>query len=748
MKKPLIILVCFLMASVCFSQENETLKELFIKLKKHSNTDTNKVKILNDIAWEYGYFDPEKSLEYCRQSLRLSQQLNYPSGEAEIYNVMGNNMRVLNKFDSAHYYLNRALDIRKRQNDSQKVAAVTINIANIYFQQLKYSDAIIKYNEAIKIAGESNFKKGSLVALTNLSSTYRSAGLQEKALESMKQALEINKVLKDTLQEPYLYSTLATILNEMNDVRAAVSNNKKALEQLKNHPDVFLKISVLNNLGTQMRDMGNYDSSLVILQEAIRLEIQNNDSVGLGATNSGIALLYQAQKQYDFCLAFADKSKTIARAINDTATYANSLLIIADVYSIKNDFKRALTYALEAEPLVKALNNKTTLYEMYNSFAIIYNGLNLHQKRAESLEKVIAYRDSVLSNENKNLSVRLNVEMDVYGKEKEIELLNKTSELNEAELSKQKSARKFITGIAALFGVIVLVIVFFYFKIRKSNVIINKQKERVEAQNEIILSQKNLVEEKQKETIDSINYAKRIQSAVLSSEDTWNKVSKDHFVLFKPKDIVSGDFYWAYNTPNNRSVFALADCTGHGVPGGFMSMLGNSFLNEIVIENKIFNAATILNKLREKIISALEQKGEEQRKDGMDIALCVWNKLNNTLEFAGANNGLVVIRNGAITEIKPDKMPIGTYIGDDKLFTGHTMQLQAGDCLYMTTDGFPDQFGGPKGKKYKYRQLEDLLVSFGDKTMKEQSDVLNKEFETWKGKHEQIDDVCVIGIRV
>jgi serine phosphatase RsbU (regulator of sigma subunit) len=275
----------------------------------------------------------------------------------------------------------------------------------------------------------------------------------------------------------------------------------------------------------------------------------------------------------------------------------------------------------------------------------------------------------------------------------------------------------------------------------------------VELKNEEVTHQKELVEEKQKEIIDSINYAKRIQQAVLTGEDVWKKVSKEHFILFKPKDIVSGDFYWAYNTPNNRSVFALADCTGHGVPGGFMSMLGNSFLNEIVVENKIFKADEILNKLRSKIIQALEQKGGTQQKDGMDISLCVWNKLDNTLEFAGANNPLWLVRKNenAVTElveVKADKMPIGTYLENEVPFSSTTIQLQKGDIIFLCTDGYADQFGGPKGKKYKYKPLIDSLIKNYNLSMEEQKVAAEIAFNDWKNHHEQVDDVSLIGVRV
>ena len=333
---------------------------------------------------------------------------------------------------------------------------------------------------------------------------------------------------------------------------------------------------------------------------------------------------------------------------------------------------------------------------------------------------------------------------------KELQIKNQSLEIDDQEKQNKQKSLIILFGTLALVGTGFFAAIAFinYRKVKKSNIIIENQKQEVELKNEEITHQKELVEEKQKEIIDSINYAKRIQQAVLTGEDIWNKISKEHFILFKPKDIVSGDFYWAYNTPNGRSVFALADCTGHGVPGGFMSMLGNSFLNEIVVENKIFKANEILNKLRSKVIAALEQKGQTEQKDGMDIALCVWNKLDNTLEFTGANNPLWILRGREIIEYKADKMPIGTYLEIEKTFTSTTIQLQQGDVLYLSTDGYADQFGGPKGKKLKYKTLLDLLVNNSQEQMSVQKNKLEEAFMTWKNKQDQVDDVAIIGIRI
>src|ERR1035437_1244893 len=230
--------------------------------------------------------------------------------------------------------------------------------------------------------------------------------------------------------------------------------------------------------------------------------------------------------------------------------------------------------------------------------------------------------------------------------------------------------------------------------------------------------------------------------------------AKDFFVLYKPKDIVSGDFYYAqaHKAPSSKNeVFYLcaADCTGHGVPGAFMSMLGVSSLNEAIIEKNILQPHDILNEIRNSIIASLNPEGsDEEAKDGMDCVLCAYDFENMKLHFAAANNPLWIVRNDELLEYKPDKMPVGKYGDDLKSFSHQTIDLQKGDVVYSFTDGYADQFGGPKGKKFKYKQLEEKLLAHHKLPMDEQKKTLGEIFDNWRGNLEQIDDVLVIGIKI
>ena len=296
---------------------------------------------------------------------------------------------------------------------------------------------------------------------------------------------------------------------------------------------------------------------------------------------------------------------------------------------------------------------------------------------------------------------------------------------------------------------------------RSEKELIKNQRDKIEAQRDEIEAQRNLatfqrdrIASQKKAIIESITYASRIQKALMVPEEYISELLPEYFVLNKPKDIVSGDFLWL-TRENNKIILAVADCTGHGVPGAFMSVLGISFVREIVIERKNIRPNEILNELRKMVISALHQKGElHEAMDGMDIAVCSINLENKELQFAGANNPLYLIRDGELTIIEADKMPVGILFKGETGFSNHGIKLEKNDSIYLFSDGYADQFGGPDGKKFMLKQFQQLLRDIHDKPMKEQKEILDKTIEEWKsghekqkGRYDQVDDILVLGLR-
>jgi len=352
---------------------------------------------------------------------------------------------------------------------------------------------------------------------------------------------------------------------------------------------------------------------------------------------------------------------------------------------------------------------------------------------------------------------------------KEIVLLNKEKEIQNLELEKKKVEieRKNILYQSFLLGfVFVSGFGFLLFKAnhtkKKANKILTEQKKEIEGKNVELIAQKEKIEQmnsalniafdditiKNKEITDSINYAKRIQNALLPQQDVLGNHFSESFVLYKPKDIVSGDFYW-FTQVNKHFVLSLADCTGHGVPGAFMSAIGHDLLNQIIRDSQITSSADALEELNVRINKLLNKQGRsEEINDGMDMALCAFDLETEELMYAGANRPLLFVRNSELQEFKPNKHSLGGQTYDSKKFTNHSIKLMKGDLIYVFSDGFADQFGGPSGKKFKYSRLKDLIVNSIHLPLSEQKEFLETSFDNWKGSHEQIDDVCIIGLRV
>jgi len=464
----------------------------------------------------------------------------------------------------------------------------------------------------------------------------------------------------------------------------------------------------------------------------------------------------------------------------------------AEISALSDTLQQQLALAKQKQEILNSLSLQITQQKanlLSKSQIVKQQGKKIHKqlKRMHEFERK-------LSSKQKDLQIQIDI---LNKQKKEIKkqdayIQQQKSQINQAiaTIQKQKLINYFVIVLSIILLFFVLFILYHYLNKRKANRILEVKNTRIRQQNEEILSQrdeiesqrdeiqaqrdtvtvqKNEIEKVHEELRDSIFYAQRIQNALLPDQTIIQENFSDFFVFFKPKDIVSGDFYWwSFVKVENVTVIAISDCTGHGIPGGFMSMLGISFLREIVTKEYITYPSVILRKLRKEIIKALKQKGVSgEQKDGMDMALICVNHETYELQYAGANNPLYIVKSGKLKvesesiklyeldklsnfklyEVKPDKMPIAIYERMDK-FTNHKIPLQKGDQLYLFSDGFADQFGGPKNKKFKYKPFKKLLLDNSHLSMAEQKAALEKAFTEWKGDNEQVDDVTVVGIKI
>jgi len=432
----------------------------------------------------------------------------------------------------------------------------------------------------------------------------------------------------------------------------------------------------------------------------------------------------------------------------------------------KDEFKKLLSGVRQDLDKEVATNVKQTkkiedlsndIQERIKILALKESQLNEIQENIEA-QNLMSQQLKFLLDSNKNVVEQKEAEIEISEKylQAQIKKLEK-AELNLEEIERKSSQtlkhlnnQKIITYVSVVIIFIVAFLLFIalrnYKKQKEQSLVIIKQKEEVEGQRDEISKQHVQLEEKTREITDSINYAKRIQEAILPPVSLFDKYLKKYFIFYLPKDIVAGDFYWMEVVGPNV-IFAAADCTGHGVPGALVSVLCSNALNRAVKEYGIIEPGKILDKTLEIILEKFTQ-AEETVKDGMDISLCSYNMETKELQYAGANNPLWITRKGSkvIEEFIPNKQPIGAYLKLEP-FTNHSIQLNEGDSIYIFSDGYADQFGGDMGKKYKTFRFRNLLLSIRDKDLITQKKLIEKAHFDWRRDEEQLDDICVIGFR-
>ncbi len=518
-----------------------------------------------------------------------------------------------------------------------------------------------------------------------------------------------------------IYGNLGTVYYYTGEYDKAIKYFKATLEGLK-ESDFNTKAEVCHNIGTAYINLNEFNKSLEYLYLSKNYRIKQGNSTKLTLTFNQISEAYRRLNRIDSARYYVNKA---LRIIHKEDVYSNIWIEInlSQIEFLVENYSKSILHARKALSLAKTTENTWALPDINRLLFTAFEKGNNIDSAYYYFKEYTVINDSINDAESakKIVEAQLNFEH-----EKEIALKEKE---HQAQLIVEKSRqeKQKVVIIAVVCGLVILIIglvlLFNRFKVTKY--------------------QKVIIEEKNKEITDSINYAKRIQGAILPSIKTIKEHLPHSFILYQPKDIVAGDFYWLEHK-DGKVLFAAADCTGHGVPGAMVSVVCNNGLNRSVREHGLTEPGKILDKTREIIIAEFE-KSEEEVKDGMDIALCSLD--GNKLQYAGANNPLWIIRNGEILEIKADKQPIGKYAANNP-YTTHSIELEKGDSIYIFTDGYVDQFGGEKSKKYKAANFKKLLLSVQEKSMEEQKIIIDKTFKDWKGNLEQIDDVCVMGVRV
>jgi serine phosphatase RsbU (regulator of sigma subunit)/Tfp pilus assembly protein PilF len=577
-------------------------------------------------------------------------------------------------------------------------------------------------------------------AFNNIGFNADSKGNIAKAIEYFNKALKIREQAGDKQGIAESINNLGTLYSYQYDTSAAIAYYQKAVKLYEECGDMKGASQALNNLGITYNSINNIKKAIEYNTKALHIQEQLKDILGMSNSFVNLGSDYRELGEIQKAIEYYTKSLNIREKLGIKQEIASSLYSLGGIYYDHTDLKRAKECLDRSLQLAKDLGYPTDIENASRVLYKIYRDQHQDAKALEMYELYSKMRDSTNGIEQ----VREATSSKYKFEEEQVKLENeKQTAIAVAESKRQRLFLLLVAIVAIAIGVI--------------TIMVYKNLQRYKKAKQIIEKQKELVEEKQKEILDSIRYAKRIQDAVLKEQEHVSVHLPGHFVFFQPKDIVSGDFYWAIEK-NNHWYVAAADCTGHGVPGAFLTILGSSFLNEINAIENLLTPANILDELRLRIISQLSVSHKEgsETKDGMDISLARLNLITKELMWAGANNPLWISsvvdqqadkKEYTLTEIAAHNQPIGFYPSLTP-YPNHVIQLKRGDTFYLFTDGYADQFGGEKGKKLKYKTMKNILVTMANESMENQKKALSEYFTKWKGTYEQTDDVCVIGISI
>jgi serine phosphatase RsbU (regulator of sigma subunit) len=730
--------------------------------------------------------DYEKAIDYYNQSSKISEEIGDRKGIANCLNSIGKVYRKQGNYTTAVDYCNQSLKIQEEIGNKHGMAAALDNMGFVYWTKGDMTKALDYFSQSLKVYEELENQEGIATSLNRVGAIYHMRSDYATAISYYIRSLKILEKLENKLRIASLLHNIGLLYRLQDDYDNAIEYFTKALKIFEEQKDKEHIADSYNSIGLTYTEQGDvaseignaelstdkYTKALDFLNKSLKICIEIDDKHGVSTALANLGLVYinksdSASKADNHAKAmdYFNQSLKIQEEIKDNRGVAVSLGNIGFLYLNQGDFAKAIEYSsrslviaqeIEAHDLIKnAAKHLWGSYKETGRFKASLEMYELHVATGDSIEseanrkEVIrqgykfdyekkAAQDSVVNAEAKKIA-----DAKLLAEQAEKKRLKSESNRQRLENQNQQQQAYFLYGglaLALLFGAFI----FNRFRVtQKQKGVIESQKTEVEQQKEKVDHAYEQLEEKNTEILDSINYAKRIQSAILPPDKLVKEYLQNSFILYKPKDIVAGDFYWMEPTKNGI-LFAAADCTGHGVPGAMVSVVCNNALNRSVREYGLTDPGKILDKTREIVIQEFE-KSEDEVKDGMDIALC---SLEGTqLKYAGAHNPLWIVRGGEVIETKANKQPIGQF--DQPIpYVTHHIELQKSDSVYIFSDGYVDQFGGERGKKFKPKALRELLLSVQDQPMDRQRQLINEAFEHWQGDLEQVDDVCVIGVKI
>lgn len=756
-----------------FSQNQAKIDSLQMILEGDIS-DKKRVDIYVSISSEYKLSDSANTLKYANKAISVAKKINYPEG----------------KIDALY------------------------QIGLVYLRIGYYSEAKVFLEQVVQESQITGYLLGKVYGLKDLGVLNNYQGNYQQSMEYYFEALELVKKLEDEKVLGDLFNNIGNVYENREDYEQALQYYFQALEVAVKTNNQLTISATYNNIALIYDIQGKYEQALDYFLKSLEIDTKLEDKVGMSTVLGNIGNTYQEQGDYEHALEYYFKSLEISESIGDQEGISYSLLGLGEVYILQRQWLLAKKNLIDAFLVTKEIGLLENIREITKQLAIVEKELGNYQAAFEYQVLFKEMADSLKNEEQTEQITRLEMNYEFQQEKDSIQLVNETDRI---AFEKDIETRNVILiavciGLVLTFALVIILFLFFrnqrknnrelnnaneelkhYNKelqsaneiifetnrknqkineqLNASNVVILKAHEKNKKINKELQNTLSLVKQQQEEIWESISYAERIQQVILPLDQVIQETFSQHFILFKPRDVVSGDFYWygksemapifeeKQTTSGRQRIFkgfssekyiiAAVDCTGHGVPGAFMSLIGNNLLNAIINERGVYQVDEILNILHQEIRRILKQEKTDNI-DGMDISIACIDFENQQLEFAGAKNPLIYIQEGKLHQVKGDIIGIGGERGTNvqESFTLNVIDISKPTTFYLFSDGYQDQFGGKRGKKFMTKRFRELLFEIHKKPMHEQKMILEETLTNWMGKEEQVDDILVIGVSV
>jgi len=719
--------------------QNVNLDSLWSVWKNEGQADTSRLKAIHEIAWNGLLFsmpDSARSVAQMQYEFATTSQNQQKAGRA--LNTIGVSYLLVGNYPESIAYFKQHLKLSTQINDSEGEAIAIGNLGIAYKNSGVLDSAKYYYQLSVDLNQKLKNKKGESNNLMNLATVHLKEGNHVKAIDLYTRALKIQEQMDDRRAIALTTAGIATVYQTQRDLESAERYYRKALQLFEAEEFDGGILSALHNLGSINAESGRTDTALTYYNKTLSLSRKINDKRSQANVLHSIGKMHTVKGNSDSAEYYYNESLAIALETESKEIETYALNSLSKLYLENGEIDNSIRFGEKALGIAQEHGFITLINYSSKTLSLGYREIGMHTKALEMYELHVQMRDSIMSEENQREVLRQEYKYE-YEKEALADSLvfAKKEALSQAEIKRKNQQRNALIGGLGLISIF-SGLLFNRFRVTR------KQKKVIEIQKAEVEVQKEQVEHKNEEIMASITYAKKLQTAVLPPARLVKEYFADSFLLYLPRDIVSGDFYWM-ESQGDVSYFAVADCTGHGVPGAMLSVIGMNGLNRALNEQNLTDPKDILTSLSEHVERHFEQS-ESMVRDGMDICLCALDNNSKKLTFSGANNPVWIARNGEMLILGADRRAIGHH-NTDTQFTQQEFQLQKGDVIYLSSDGYQDQLGGPKTRKLMKKVFREKLLALSEEPLDKQREILLSDLELWQQNTPQTDDICVMGIR-